>query len=82
MCVDYRALNDITIKDRHPLPRIEETLNQIREDKYFTKIDLRQYFYQIRIQEGNKWKTAFRSRYGLYEFLVIPFALTNAPAMA
>ena len=61
VCVDYRALNNITIKDRHLLPQIEETLNQIRGAKYFTKIDLRQYFHQISIQEGDEWKTAFRS---------------------
>ena len=78
--VDYRALNDIMIKDRHPLPHIEEAVNQIQEAKYFTKIDLYQYFHQIRIQEGDIWKTAFQSRYGLYKFLVIPFRLTNAPA--
>ena len=82
VCVDYRALNDITIKDRHPLPRIEETLNQIRGAKYFTKIDLHRYFNQIRIQAGDEWKTAFRSRYGLFEFLIMPFGLTNAPATA
>ena len=82
ICVDYRALNDITVKDRHPLPRIEETLNQVRGAKYYTKIDLRRYFNQIRIQEGEEWKTAFRSRYGLFEFLVMPFGLTNAPATA
>jgi hypothetical protein len=82
VCVDYRALNDITVKDRHPLPRIEESLNQIRGARYFTKIDLRRYFNQIRIQEGDEWKTAFRSRYGLFEFLVMPFGLTNAPATA
>src|SRR5258705_3725182 len=82
ICVDYRALNDITIKDQHLLPRIEETLNQIRGARYFTKIDLRRYFHQIRIQEGDEWKTAFRSRYGLFEFLVMPFGLTNAPAIA
>ena len=73
VCVDYRALNDITIKDRHPLPRIEETLNQIRGVKYFTKIDLHRYFPQRRIQEGDEWKMAFRSRYSLFEFLVISF---------
>src|SRR5258706_10057838 len=80
VCVDYRALNDITIKDRHPLPRIEETLNQIHRARYFTKLDLRRYFHQIRIHQGDEWKTAFRSRYGLFEFLVMPFGLTNAPA--
>ena len=54
LCVDYQALNDITVKDRHPLPRIEETLNQIQRAKYFTKIDPRRYFHQIRIQEGDE----------------------------
>ena len=70
------------IKDRHPLPHIEETLNQIRGTKYFTKIDLHCYFNQICIQVGDEWKTAFYSRYGLFEFLVMPFGLTNAPATA
>ena len=82
ICVNYRALNDITVKDRHPLPRVEETLNQVRSAKYYTKIDLRRYFNQIRIQEGDEWKTAFCSCYGLFEFLVMPFGLTNAPATA
>jgi len=82
LCVDYRALNDITIKDRTPLSRIEETLNQIRGCKYFTCLDLQACFNQIRIKEGDEWKTAFRTRYGLFEFLVMPFGLTNAPATA
>lgn len=59
LCVDYRALNDITLKHRHPFPRIEETLNQIRGFKYFTRLDLQACFNQIRIKEGNEWKTAF-----------------------
>jgi len=80
--VNYCALNDITVKDRTPLPRIEETLNQIRSCKYFTRLDLRACFNQIRIKEGDKWKTTFRTRYGLFEFLVMPFGLTNAPATA
>jgi len=80
LCVDYRALNDVTIEDRHPLPRIEETLNQIRGYRYFTRLDLRAYFNQIRIKEDDEWKTGFRTRYGLFEFLVIPFELTNVRA--
>ena len=80
LCVDYRALNDITIKDRYPLPRIEETLNLIRGAKYFTRLDLRSAYNLIRIKEGDEWKTACRTRYGLFEFLVMPFGLTNAPA--
>ena len=80
LCVDYRALNDITIKDRYPLPRIEETLNQIRGARYFTRLDLRSVYNLIRIKDGDEGKTAFRTRYGLFEFLVMPFGLTNAPA--
>ena len=80
--VNYRTLNDITIKDRHPLPRIEETLNQIRGVKYITKIDFCWYFHQIRIQEEDEWKTVFRSQCGLFAFLVMLFGLTNAPATA
>ena len=86
LCVDYRALNDITLKDRYPLSRIEETLNQIRGDgrmggiKLYTRLDLRAPYNLIRIKEGDEWKTAFRTRYGLYEFLVMPFGLTNTPA--
>ena len=80
LCVDYRALNDITLKDRYPLPRIEKTLNQIRGAKYFTRLDLRAAYNLIRIKEGDEWKTAFRTRYSLYEFLIVPFGLTNAPA--
>jgi len=82
LCVDYHALNDITVKDRTPLPGIEETLNQIHGCKYFTQLDLRACFNQIRIKEGDEWKTAFRTSYGLFEFLVMPFGLTNAPATA
>jgi len=82
LCVAYQALNDITVKDHHPLPRIEETLNQIHGCKYFTSLDLHACFNQIRIKEGDEWKTAFRTRYGLFEFLVVPFSLNNAPAIA
>ena len=79
LCVDYRALNDITIKDRFPLLRIAGTLNQIRGAKYFTRLDLRSVYNLIRIKDGDEWKTAFRTRYGLFQFLVMPFGLTYAP---
>ena len=80
LCVDYWALNDIAIKDRYQLLRIEETLNQIRGAKYFTRLDLQSAYNLIRIKDGDDWQTAFRTRYRLFEFLVMPFGLTNAPA--
>lgn len=79
-CVDYRALNAITRKDRYPLPLIRETLSQISEAQWFTKVDVIQAFHKIRIAEGEEWKTAFRTRFGLYEWLVTPFGLANAPS--
>lgn len=79
-CVDYRALNTITKKNRYPLPLINETLHQIQGAKIFTKLDLRSAFNLIRIKAGDEWKTAFRTRYGLFEYVVMPFGLTNAPA--
>lgn len=79
-CVDYRALNDITRKDRYPLPLIKETLHQIGKAKYFTKLDVIAAFNKVRVAEGDEWKTAFRTRYGLFEYLVTPFGLANAPS--
>ncbi len=79
-CVDYRALNAITRKDRYPLPLIRETLRSISRAKWLTKLDITAAFHKIRIAEGDEWKTAFRTRYGLYEWLVTPFGLTNGPA--
>src|SRR6266480_2122984 len=79
-CVDYRALNAITQKDRYPLPLIRETLRSISRAKWLTKLDITLAFHKIRITEGDEWKTAFRTRYGLYEWLVTPFGLTNGPA--
>lgn len=79
-CVDYRALNAITRKDRYPLPLIRETLRSISHAKWLTKLDVTAAFHKIRITEGDEWKTAFRTRYGLYEWLVTPFGLTGAPA--
>ena len=80
LCVDYRGLNKITIKNRYPLPLIAELLDRLRQAKYYTKIDLRGAYNLLRIAKGEEWKTAFRTRYGLFEYLVMPFGLTNAPA--
>jgi hypothetical protein len=79
-CVDYRALNALTQKDRYPIPLIKETLNSLSKAKWFTKLDIIAAFHKIRIAEGEEWKTAFRTRYGLFEWLVTPFGLTGAPA--
>jgi hypothetical protein len=80
LCVDYRGLNEGTIKDRYPLPLIQETLMRLSRAKYFTKLDVRGAYNLVRMREGDEWKTAFRTRYGLFESLVMPFGLTNAPA--
>ncbi|KAJ6436948.1 retrovirus polyprotein [Purpureocillium lavendulum] len=79
-CVDYRGLNAITKKDRYPLPLIEETLRSLSKAKWLTKLDVIAAFHKVRVAEGDEWKTAFRTRYGLYEWLVTPFGLTGAPA--
>ena len=79
-CIDYRGLNAITRKDRYPLPLIRETLAALSRAKWLTKLDVSAAFHRIRIAKGDEWKTAFRTRYGLYEWKVCPFGLTNSPA--
>ena len=79
LCVDYRRLNKITIKNRYPLPLIGELLEQISKAKYFTKFDLRDGYNRLMIASREEWKTAFRCRYGLFEYTVMPFGLCNAP---
>ena len=79
LCVDYRGLNKVTIKNRYPLPLIGELFDRFSEAKYFSKIDLTDAYHRIRIKPSDRWKTAFRTRYGHYEFTVMPFGLTNAP---
>jgi len=80
LCVDYRALNRITIPNRYPLPLMQELQDWVQGAQWFTKMDLKNGFHLIRMKEGDEWKIAFRTCYGLFEFQVMPFGLTNTPS--
>ena len=77
--IDYRTLNKITILNLYPIPQIDDLLEYLKWGKYFSKIDLKSSYHQVSIEQTNVWKTAFKSREGLFEWLVMPFSLNNAP---